>query len=249
MARYTECLVDYLNNGHSLPSVFSSITGFADLFTGFYCSSEIGFETETLFEIRLETKAQLVIPLYATRISAYESVLSQLGTPTATITDAHTGTISDAGSVAHTGTIGNSGSDTHSGSDAVAHTGTVSSAGSVTAGAQTKTHTELPMNANTATPSSKDVADTYTNSDSKTDTYANTDTTTHGLSISHTNTETFNNTDTNGNTRTFLNTDTHTYTGLTANDQINLIKYYEGKILNLKQACLDEFKPLFMVIY
>ena len=225
MAKYTECLADYLNNGNSLPSIFSQITGFSDLFTGFYCSSEIGFETEALFEIRLETKAQLVIPLYASRISTYESLLSDLGTPDATITDAHTGTISDAGSDAHTGT------------DSVAHSGTISSSGSVTAGAQTKTHTELPMNASTATPSSKDVADTYTNSDSKTDTFGNTDTTTHGLTISR------------GNTKTFLNTDTHTYTGLTADEQLSLIRYYEGKILNLKQACLDEFKPLFMVIY
>lgn len=225
MARYTEYLVDYLNNGHTLPGLFSSITDFDKLFTGFYCSSELGFETEELFEIRLETKAELVVPLYASRINTYNTLLAQLGTPNATITDAHTGTISDAGS------------DTHTGTDSIAHTGTVSSSGSVTAGAQVKLHTELPMNASTATPSSKDVADTYTNTDSKTDTFGNTDTTTHGLTISR------------GNTKTFLNTDTHTYTGLTANDQINLIKYYEDKILNLKQACLDEFKSLFMVIY
>lgn len=225
MAKYTECLADYLNNGHSLPTVFSQITDFDKLFTGFYCASEIGFETEDLFEIRLETKAQLIVPLYAQRISTYTTLIAQLGTPNKQMTLSHTG--NDSGS----------NSTINSGTDAVAHTGTVGHSGTVNAGQQAKRHTELPINASTATPSSTDVADAYTNSDSRTETYNNTDTTTHGLSVTgnHTNTNSY--------------TDTHTYTGLDINEQLNLVKYYESKILNLKQACLDEFKTLFMVIY
>ena len=229
MAKYTMALSEYLLDGYTLPSSFSQIEDFDDLFTGYYFTSEIGFETPELFEIRLATKAELVIPLYASKIARYNEILSVLGTPNKEI---HV-----TGSNEHSGTdtLRNTGTDTttKTGTDTVGHTG------SVTAGAQKRTRTDLPVNVSTATPSGIENADAYTNSDTATDTtthntqsalqHGMTAATEHGLKIE----------------------DDHTtsYTGLDVSEQLALLNEYEKKIVNLKQACLDEFKTLFMVIY
>lgn len=68
-AKYTELLADYLNTGGELPSVFSEIEGFSDLFVAYYCDKEIGFETEDLFEIKLEAYANIYVPVYKQRIN------------------------------------------------------------------------------------------------------------------------------------------------------------------------------------
>ena len=65
MAKYTELLTEYIENGGTLPTAFSLITGFEDLFIRHFCNYEIGFETETLFAIKLEEKADLYMNLYA----------------------------------------------------------------------------------------------------------------------------------------------------------------------------------------
>lgn len=68
MAKYTELFSEYLADGGALPSVFETITGFADLFKGYYADKEIGFETEELFAIKLETYANIFIPIYKERL-------------------------------------------------------------------------------------------------------------------------------------------------------------------------------------
>lgn len=72
MAKYTELLSEYLEHGGELPAVFGNIEGFEDLFKGKYCDREIGFETPVLFQIKLEARANLVIPAYVKRIAEYE---------------------------------------------------------------------------------------------------------------------------------------------------------------------------------
>ena len=62
MAKYTETLGEYLASGHSLPTVFADITNFDTYFLARYIDREIGFETEDLFEIKLEGKANIIIP-------------------------------------------------------------------------------------------------------------------------------------------------------------------------------------------
>lgn len=81
MAKYTELFADYLKDGGALPSVFSSIIGFEDLFKGYYCDKEIGFETEILFAIKLETYANIYVPMYAQRISALATALTNASNP------------------------------------------------------------------------------------------------------------------------------------------------------------------------
>lgn len=58
MAKYTELFSEYLEGGGELPAAFSQIDGFEDLFIGHFIDKEIGFETEVLFTIKLETKAK-----------------------------------------------------------------------------------------------------------------------------------------------------------------------------------------------
>lgn len=74
MARYTELLSEYLENGGRLPAVFSQIPGFDTLFKLKYADYEIGFETAALFELKLSGLAELKIPVYAARISHVEAL-------------------------------------------------------------------------------------------------------------------------------------------------------------------------------
>ena len=70
MAKYTESLQEYLEGGGLLPSsMFSLIQGFEDLFKEKYCGSELGFETETLFALKLNYMANVVMPIYAERLA------------------------------------------------------------------------------------------------------------------------------------------------------------------------------------
>lgn len=84
MAKYTELLAEYLENGGTLPAVFEQIEGFTDLFTGEYIDCEIGFETDALFSIKLEQRAALVMPAYIERISEIEEAYNILKDPTKT---------------------------------------------------------------------------------------------------------------------------------------------------------------------
>ena len=68
-AKYTMLFADYLEEGGSLPSSFSLITGFEDIFKKHYCDKELGFETELLFYMKLEEKADLFMQEYADRLT------------------------------------------------------------------------------------------------------------------------------------------------------------------------------------
>lgn len=70
MAKYTMTLAEYLLKGGALPSSFNKIEGFEDLFVAKYCDHEIGFETDDLFSVKLELKAELVMQAYKDRIDA-----------------------------------------------------------------------------------------------------------------------------------------------------------------------------------
>lgn len=69
MAKYTMLFADYLERGGALPSSFSLITGFEDLFKKHYCDKEIGFETELLFAMKLEEYADIYMQLYADKLT------------------------------------------------------------------------------------------------------------------------------------------------------------------------------------
>ena len=81
MAKYTMLLAEYLAKGGALPSSFALINGFEDLFVAHYCDHEIGFETDTLFKIKLEEKATLFMQVYADKIQKLASAWLQFDAP------------------------------------------------------------------------------------------------------------------------------------------------------------------------
>lgn len=82
MAKYTMTLADYLSRGGQLPASFGIIEGFENHFIGRYCDKEIGFETDALFEIKLETKANLIMQEYKNRIDARVLYWTKTANPT-----------------------------------------------------------------------------------------------------------------------------------------------------------------------
>lgn len=64
MAKYTELLSEYVLNGNPLPEIFGEIPAFETLFLMVYGDREIGFETEDIFRLKLEARAETIIPLY-----------------------------------------------------------------------------------------------------------------------------------------------------------------------------------------
>ena len=82
MSKYTETLAEFLEGGGSLPAAFAKIEGFEDLFVARYCDKEIGFETEALFQIKLEERAAIIIPAYVKRIQATEAAWLTVTDPT-----------------------------------------------------------------------------------------------------------------------------------------------------------------------
>ena len=82
MSKYTETLVEFLEGGGILPVAFAEIEGFEDLFVTRYCDKEIGFETEALFQIKLEERAAIIIPAYVKRIKATEAAWLTVTDPT-----------------------------------------------------------------------------------------------------------------------------------------------------------------------
>ena len=82
MAKYTELFAEYVEGGGTLPSSsFALIPDFEDLFKERYCGSEIGFETEALFAIKLDMKARLIMPTYAARLTAIDAAILKLQAP------------------------------------------------------------------------------------------------------------------------------------------------------------------------
>ena len=82
MAKYTMTLADYLSKGGQLPASFDLIGGFENHFIGRYCDKEIGFETDALFEIKLEAKANLVMQAYKDKIDARALYWTKTTNPT-----------------------------------------------------------------------------------------------------------------------------------------------------------------------
>jgi len=95
MAKYTELLAEYLQNGNTLPSVFSQIEGFEDLFKQYYIDKEIGFETEYLFSLKLDMYAKLYVPIYAQRISDLATAITGARNPIKTFYDSGSTTLGE----------------------------------------------------------------------------------------------------------------------------------------------------------
>lgn len=96
MAKYTELFSEYLEAGGELPALFSQIEGFTDLFKAHFCDKEIGFETESLFAIKLEEYAHIYIPIYKQRIDDLATAITNARNPVKVFYEKYN-TIIDAG--------------------------------------------------------------------------------------------------------------------------------------------------------
>lgn len=178
MAKYTETLAEYVEGGGTLPSSsFALIDGFEDLFKEMYCGSEIGFETEALFAIKLDAKAKIVMPSYAAKIAAVVAQLTGIADnpikwryETREYGKQHSSSKTDG------------------------------------------SNTDLPIDATTAKPSS------LSNLNGSADTDAHTD----KLDFQE---------------------------GLSVDERLRIIDALNNKAFVLVDACLDEFRPLFMGVY
>ena len=108
--KYTELFTEYIaNNGgaeNALPSLFDKVpslitygevTTFKDAFILNFCDREIGFETEELFALKLESRAKLVLPFYINKLKQLEIIDYINAKRTESETRAITGNITDSG--------------------------------------------------------------------------------------------------------------------------------------------------------
>lgn len=178
MAKYTETFAEYLEGGGALPSSsFALIDDFEDLFKERFCGSEIGFETEALFAIKLDYKARVVMPVYASKIAAVvEQMTGIKDNPTKWRYE--------------TRNYGKQHSENKTDGS----------------------NTDLPFDGEESTPTS------LSNLNGSADTDAHTDT----LDFKE---------------------------GLSVDERLRIIEKLNEKAFVLVEACLDEFKPLFMGVY
>lgn len=107
---HTELFTQYIaNNGgaeNALPSLFDKIpnikndgevTTFKDAFILNFCEREIGFETEELFALKLESRAKLVLPFYINKLKQLASIDYINAKRTETENRSNTGNIIDSG--------------------------------------------------------------------------------------------------------------------------------------------------------
>lgn len=107
---HTELFTQYIaNNGgaeQALPSLFDKVpnitiedevTTFKDAFILNFCDREIGFETEELFALKLESRAKLVLPFYINKLKQLASIDYMNAKRTESETRTSTGNITDNG--------------------------------------------------------------------------------------------------------------------------------------------------------
>lgn len=107
---HTELFTQYIaNNGgveNALPSLFDKVpnitiddevTTFKDAFILNFCDREIGFETEELFALKLESRAKLVLPFYISKLNQLASIDYINAKRTESEKRTNTGNITDGG--------------------------------------------------------------------------------------------------------------------------------------------------------
>lgn len=249
MAKYTETLAEYMNNGGELPAVFDTINGFSDLFVAKYIDREIGSETEDLFKIKLELKANLVIPAYKARIDEKAELKELLLHPSKKRVRSGNTTRTREGTISHTtGLADNETITTRNGS--IVHTIDGTDTGSPNN--QTVTTKELPFTSvqpDTINPSTI----TDTQNGQTVQTVHNTDEEKYNNYTENVHTTNKSRTDSEGydgykETETYNNI-TEAEEGLSPSEVLAIMQNFESEVNIILQQLLNEFNNNFMVIY
>lgn len=249
MAKYTELLGEYLENGNELPAIFSTITDFDDFFTARYIDREIGFETEQLFSVKLEGKANYVIPLYSQRITALNAAITALQTPSFKITKDNTGYYTTNTDIEDSGTESVTQDYEEGGTESLVKDYDEGGTETLQHGAQNGSRTQLPFNASTSQANEKTTTQQYTDTTTFGKTVDDTDTTTFGKTIDNTDTTTFGKiVDHDVRHDDYLKEEI-THTGFTTTENLARIATLQADMVNLIDQCLKEFEHLFMQVY
>lgn len=243
MAKYTELFSEWLEAGGELPPEFSQIAGFDNLFVGEYADSEIGFETPSLFQLKLNQRATLIIPEYVTRIAEIEAARTNLENPVKIRTK--TGQITRI-----TGAVDNLTTDTQNGEKSTHTIGDTTQSNPD----HVRTVSDQPFIAQAATPP----ADGTTSAAQVTPTSITVDKafendTTHD---DHTTTENYTNYVHTVHEEDNARTDTERYdevkdteSGYTVDEAERIYKDFERDVFNIKKQLLSEFRTLFLMVY
>lgn len=225
MAKYTMLLAEYLQKGGQLPASFALIQGFEDLFVARYCDHEIGFETDELFSIKLEYKANLIMQAYADKIATRTLYWTHAENPIKTYYE-------------KTKIKTNLGAKSKTGSDTTSYGAkSITTITSNTTGAQENKATELPFDDITAKPNS------VTNLGARNDSGSNNENeSAHNDTTSRSENESA--VENNDLRETWKQDD-----GETMDELIRMLDFLNKDVTTLVQKCLDEFKPLFMGVY
>lgn len=259
MALYTELLSEYLENGGELPAAFENIDGFTDLFKMRFYDREIGFETEELFQIKLELKADIYMPLYVKQLAAFEEIMQSYGVPVKTRvrTGGETDTLTKSGTETDTnvktGNTVNENVKTGSETDENIKTG----AKSTEYGEQVREVQEEPFTY-TGLTGTKEITTDKEHTDTETyNAVTDTDTKTYNA-VTDTGTETYNNVQDKRtltyssrkdvNERVF-NSITDKESGLSPGEQLAYIEQFDRGVIALLDKLLNEFEPCFMQVY
>lgn len=223
MAKYTETLYDYVDRGNELPAAMTAFNAsFPGMFLAHYCDSEIGFETEEIFKVKLEARAEMVLPFYKSKIINVERALDASFNP-----EKWHNVRRDYAEKLNT--------LTHGLSTTLTHGHTVTDSGSNTIGERVSNEYELPISSTTSTPTKMTVDPTSTDRNSNTQTNTGTDTTANTGA------------DTSRDAATF-DTEAVTDMGLDTNDSL-MIAQAVDKVVNYMQMAMKEFESLFMGVY
>lgn len=253
MAKYTQLLAEYLKDGGELPAVFSEIPDFDKLFTGYYCDREIAFETPTLFSIKLDMRAQLVIPEYKDKLSDLEALHSAMLNPTKNRVRTGNLTRAKEGEIKHVdGETQQTTTNTKAGAQRLQNGGNTSTA--YDGNEETKIFDEPfasstlgvvqnPRQAQQVTQHTQPTV-TVTNETFQETTFPNYEDKTVVNSQEHTNTESYNN---------YLETETYNQIsdaeeGLTSAEALAVEASISEKTIILEE-CLKQFETLFLQIY
>ena len=229
MAKYTMLLAEYLERGGQLPATFSLIQGFEDIFKKHYCDKEIGFETELLFFMKLDEKADLYMQLYADKLTRL----------------AHAYDLFDAGAKIRYTIEDNAKSGSKTLNAGAQHEELSETKGaeheetSFTGGAQHTEGTELPFDSETAEPNIVNDSAEYTNTNE-----VDRDQT---INTTETDRDAYENGETFSDEGSIERRETET--GGSLDELQRRIEFVNGKARSLIYELLNEFKNCFMGVY
>lgn len=85
MVKYTQLFSEWIEDGGTLPSILGDLEGLEEALIYKYFDCEIGYETPLLFGMKLEGRANEVVPIYVQKQIQLEVAFAALSTPSSRV--------------------------------------------------------------------------------------------------------------------------------------------------------------------